>query len=594
MSSAGSKRVSELIDLQQWESAEKSLLAMLRVRPGDAEANAAMAYVLLKRREFARAEHFAERTMALLPHEPRALANLGAARLGLGKVDEAVSDLSRAVGLMPTDPLARTWLAFALQRAGRPGEALRVVREGLAFAPDAPLLRAQLGNALHLHGRADEAYSALLDAASLDPENDEVAISLASTSNYAPNATPEASTAHHTRLGDLIAAKFGLPATISGDPAIAQGHVGLGGATRPLRVGILSPDLRAHATAYFIEPFVRHADRSRVWIACYHTGRLTDDVSRRFERASSKWRHLFNCPYTEAARRIREDKLDVLLELAGLTEGNALPTLHLRAAPVQVTYIGYPSTTGIRTIDARIVDSITDPPGYEPRCVERLHRLDPVFLCYSPPEGTPEPSPVPSLAGAPVTFGSFSAFMKLHTGLLALWARVLHRVPGSRLMLKHSALSDESVARDVAERFVSFGISSDRLILEKPSDSSLAVLERYSMVDVALDTFPYNGTTTVCESLLMGVPLVTKVGTTSAGRVSESLLRCVGAGELVAQDDDGFVDLAARIATSASDLRRYRTTLRANLLASPLCDGAKFAERLTDALLAIASGARPA
>ncbi|MFO0081341.1 MAG: tetratricopeptide repeat protein [Phycisphaerales bacterium] len=586
MSSAGSKRVGELIDLQQWEAAEKALLASLRLKPGDVENTAAMAYVLLKRKDFVRAEHFAERTLAMLPGDPRALANLGAARLGVGKIDAAIADLQRAVEGLPEDPLARTWLAIALLRSGRASEALAVARRGLEFAPGHALLHAQLGSSLHMHGRADEAYDALRRAAELDPASDEIAMSLASTSNYAPNATPEAATAHHVRLGDLIAARHGMPATIAAD----VGEVRAG--ARPLRVGIISPDLRAHATAYFIEPFVTHADRSRVMIACYHTGRLADDVSRRFEKASSIWRHLHGRSFRDAAAMIRADRLDVLLELAGLTDGNALPALHVRAAPVQATYIGYPSTTGVRSVDVRLVDSITDPAGFEPRCVERLHRLDAPFLCYSPPAGVPEVAPVPSLAGAPITFGSFSAFMKIHTGLLAVWARVLHRVPGSRLMLKHVALSDDGVAADVRERMASLGITEDRLVLERPSDSSLDVLARYAAVDVSLDTFPYNGTTTVCESLLMGVPMVTKVGTTSAGRVSESLLRSVGVGELVARDDGEFVELAARLATDAAELRRYRSALRPMLLASPLCDGRGFAARLTDTLMVIAGVTR--
>jgi predicted O-linked N-acetylglucosamine transferase (SPINDLY family) len=249
---------------------------------------------------------------------------------------------------------------------------------------------------------------------------------------------------------------------------------------------------------------------------------------------------------------------------------------------VIVSAIGYPNTTGVPAVDWRVVDSITDPPGSEHLCTERLLRLDPCFLCYSPPQEAPEPA-LPE-ADAPITFGSFNNAAKIGPTSIELWARVLKAVPGSRLLLKSQTLSDAAGRARIEKRFAQAGIEASRLELVAYSKTRQEHLELYKRVHVALDTTPYNGTTTTCEALWMGVPVLTTLGDRHAARVSASLLHAAGHPELVAKDADAFVQLAASLAQDRARLATLRTNLRGELRASPLCDAPAYAARFHAAI----------
>jgi len=279
---------------------------------------------------------------------------------------------------------------------------------------------------------------------------------------------------------------------------------------------------------------------------------------------------------------IRERSIDVLIELSGHTEAGRLPALAGKPAPVIISAIGYPNTTGLPSVDWRVVDSITDPPGSEHLCTERLLRLDPCFLCYSPPSQAPEPAMPP--ADAPIMFGSFNNAAKIGPSSIELWARVLKAVPGSRLLLKSQTLSDAAGRARIERRFTEAGIDASRLELLAWSKTRQEHLELYARVHVALDTVPYNGTTTTCEALWMGVPTVTTLGDRHAARVSASLLHAAGHAELVAKDAEDFVRLSAALAQDRARLSTLRANLRAELRASPLCDAPAYAARFHAAI----------
>ncbi len=314
---------------------------------------------------------------------------------------------------------------------------------------------------------------------------------------------------------------------------------------RPLVIGVLSADLRTHSVAFFAEPLLRHVPSWATLKVFSLAATPNDQLTRRFQGLANQWIDAKAMDDVALNKAIRAQQIDVLIELQGHTGGNRLLALADKPAPVIITALGYPNTTGLPSIDWRLVDSITDPPGSESLCTERLLRLDPCFLCYSPPTDAPEPAlPPPS---APLTFGSFNALSKISAATIELWARVLAAVPDSRLLLKTHALSDPSARNNLMERLADAGISRDRVDVVPHTPTIREHLEVYSRIHVALDTTPYNGTTTTCEALWLGVPVVCLAGDRHASRVSASLLAAIGRPDLVARSKDDYVATARSI-----------------------------------------------
>jgi predicted O-linked N-acetylglucosamine transferase (SPINDLY family) len=344
-----------------------------------------------------------------------------------------------------------------------------------------------------------------------------------------------------------------------------------------LRIGFISPDLRGHSVAFFTEAILEHLDRWRFDVYVYRTGGETDAVTERLMTYPATWRDMRRMLPNDRLKGLLADRCHVLVEMSGLTLGNSLQLLSRRPAPVMVSYAGYPNTTGCRFIDARIVDTITDPPGSEAWHVERLIRIEPPFLCYRPPADAPGVSPRPE--GSTRTFGCFGFPGKYNARVLGLWAKVLEACPGSRLALKSQTFKDAGVPGLTRGLLARAGLDPARVDILEPTPGLAEHLATYAGVDVALDTYPYHGTTTTCEAMLMGVPTVTLVGGAHVSRVGLSLLSAVGLSDLCARTDEEFVRTAAALMQDAARRRSLRESLRAGLLASPLCDGPAFAAR---------------
>jgi predicted O-linked N-acetylglucosamine transferase (SPINDLY family) len=289
----------------------------------------------------------------------------------------------------------------------------------------------------------------------------------------------------------------------------------------------------------------------------------------------------------EVRRQICADGIDVLIDLAGHTEGTRLPALASKPAPVTASWLGYPGTTGLPTIDYRITDPLADPEGSERLHTERLIRLPQGFLCYRPPAEAPEVLPPPALAREGVTFGSFNRLAKVTPEVVKVWARILHALPRARLLVKDALLRNEDFRRDFAESFAREGVGPERLDLRAFMPGLADHLGAYGEVDVALDPFPYNGTTTTCEALWMGVPVVNLVGDRHAGRVGLSLLSRVGLDHLTASEIDSYVRIATVLAGDLPGLARLRGELRDRLRQSSLCDAPRFARAFEVALRAM-------
>jgi predicted O-linked N-acetylglucosamine transferase (SPINDLY family) len=336
--------------------------------------------------------------------------------------------------------------------------------------------------------------------------------------------------------------------------------------------------------AFFLEPLLEHLDRSRVRVTGVDvTGGTGDDVTQRLRQRCEAWRDLSLMSDHAAAAALRDDGYDIIIELAGYTAGSKIGAMAYAPAPIIVSYLGYPCSTGMPGITHRIVDSLTDPPGAEAFATETLVRLDPCFLCYRKPFDAPPPR-LERRSGEGVVFASFNAIMKIQPPTLDLWARVLAAVPESTLLLKFRGLDSPRAKERLTQALADRGVDQRRLEIVDHHENHAQHLRLYERVDIALDTFPYHGTTTTCDALAMGVPVITRVGETHAARVGLSLLSAVGLSDLAASDDEAYVDAAQRLARSPTRLAELRATLPERLAGSPLCDEKAYALRFMQAL----------
>jgi predicted O-linked N-acetylglucosamine transferase (SPINDLY family) len=561
-----------LLELQQPVAAEHAARRALANAPDHAVALANLGAALLAQGRLADSQA-ALRAAAATGHCSVALLrNAGQAHLAAGDAGAARDAFRRALAIDSADLECRRGLAFALARLREISEAESLLVDYVARRPQPSNAHFMLGHLRVLAGRQEEGRE-LLRAGALRPD---APAAEASTYlfdlNYMPDITPVARRAAH-EAWDLRFAQglASAPVRRDRDPQ------------RPLRVGVLSPDLRAHAVSFFLRPLLSGLDAAELEVIAYANVARPDIVTEELRQLVAGWRDIRPCSDDEAAQTVRADRIDVLIDLAGHTADNRLLVLARRPAPVQVGYLGYPATTGMAAIDARIVDRWTDPEGAEAHASERLLRLDRCFLAYAP-TAYPEVVAPPFRRNGNVTFGSFNNLAKLNSRVIELWSRVLHAVDGSKLVLKHDATGDAGIQQHLAGLFARHGIGEDRLRFLSRTPDLVSHLAAYAEVDVALDPFPYNGTTTTCEALWMGVPVVTLTGDHHAARVGTSLLTAVGFAPGIAADADDYVRTCVQLARAPSMLDALRTLLRPEMAASPLCDGVGLAEAFTGAL----------
>ena len=351
--------------------------------------------------------------------------------------------------------------------------------------------------------------------------------------------------------------------------------------SRKLRIGYISPDFRLHAAAYFFMPLVRDFDAASFEVTCYARGKR-DRVTSLFRQKGVRWKDISRLSARDAARLIERDGIDILVDLAGHTQGSGLPVLARRPAPVQLTAIGYMATTGLRAVDYFLSDIYCSPWDMGARGFsEKVLRMPHSHLCYAPvlrdmPKSGGE---APFVRNGCITFGSFNNFSKVSDDMLALWRGVLERMKGARLVVKSKICSIAAGRKIVKERLQRFGIPLAQVELRPYSPD---YLEQYADIDIALDTFPYTGGVTTCEALYMGVPVITKAGGTHGSRFSTSLLENAGLSQLVARGDMEYVRKAVELADSPDILRRLHRDLRAHVEASPLMDAKGYMKDLED------------
>jgi len=581
--------------LRQQQGRPREALARLTKacasRPLSAPTTMCLGVVLGALGRHADAEKTLRRAAALDPRSAETRANLGAQYLAMGRLPEAVAGFRQSIELKPDYASGWTGLGSALHCSGRGAEAIICHTRALEIDPGqarARFARAQAWQACHGVDEALADFDAHLER---QPGHLEARSFRLFMLNYRSEVTREELLAEHLAYGRAVEAE--LPAAPA--PAPAPPPRDAAGGRRPgpaprLKLGFLSPDFRTHSVAFFIEPLLSHLDRSQFEVTLYHDHFCVDAVSERLRQGADRWRHLAGMAPAVAEEVIRGDAPDILVDLAGHTGFNRLPIFARRLAPVQATYLGYPNTTGLRAMDYRLTDEVADPAGEADSLhTEELVRFSPVAWAYSPPAEAPvlpewDPSTGSARSarpGRPIVFGSFNALSKLSAATLALWRDLLAAVPDSRLLLKSASEASAGWSR----RLTDAGLTPDRVTLLAPAADLAGHLAAYAQVDVALDPTPYNGTTTTCEALWMGVPVVALAGDRHAARVGASLLTAIGHPEWIARTAAEYIRIAAAVAADHSGENRG-ASLREQMRRSPLLDHRAQAARFGAALRA--------
>ena len=508
------------------------------------------------------------RALQIAPNYVKAHNNLGTALKDHGWLHEAVASCRKALQIRPDYPEAWINLGAALAELGQRDEAIEVYRRALEMNPNLPEAHNNLANALKDLGELNGAFAAYRRALEIKPDDAPAHSNLIFALHFDPGQDARTIAEEHARWNRQFSEpikQFIPPRANNRDPE------------RRLRVGYVSADFWDHPVGRFVLPLFERHDRERIEILCYSGSARSDGMTERLRALAGEWRSTIGVADAQSAEMIREDRVDILVDLALHTAGNRLPVFARQPAPVQVAWLGYPGSTGLPAIGYRLTDGWVEPVGGEAAwSAEERVRLPDCWCCYRPAGEYPEINALPALASGGVTFGSLNKFAKINEGVLALWARVLESVKGSRLVMR----CPEGRTRErVRAFFGARGIAQERVELVGFL-SRWEHLRLYQRIDIGLDPFPYNGTTTTCDALWMGAPVLTLTGKMPASRTGLSLLSSVALGELAASSEEGYAQVAAELAGDLPRLAELRATLRARMQASPLMDAPRFARNV--------------
>ncbi|MFA6012760.1 MAG: tetratricopeptide repeat protein [Desulfobacteraceae bacterium] len=555
---------------------------------------------------YPKAEETYKQIIRMEPRHSNALNLLGTICLERGEYDNALDLIRKAVKAYPMGAMFHNNLGNVFRKMGMVQDAEKAYREALRVAPDNVAANNNLGIVLHEQGdmegaigyyekahRHDPGFSpafynlgrvfceqgrietsiwAYREALKINIGSHDAYSNLLYTLHFSDNVTPEQIFDEHRVWAKSFAETY-YPTK----PVYANNT----DKVRRLRIGYVSPDFRTHSVAFFFENVISYHDRNQVEVFCYSSTEKPDDLTRHFKELADGWRDISCLSDDEAASMIKKDQIDILVDLAGHTRGSRILIFARKPAPVQVTWLGYPDTTGLDTMDYRLTDAIADPPGLTDHLsTEKLVRLDGGFLCYRPSGESYPISPSPFIAAGAVTFGSFNNNSKISESVISVWAQIMKKTPGSRLKLKSRSFADFGTRRYILERFDHYGIPAERIWFEGYKVSMKEHFLLYGTVDIALDTFPYNGTTTTCEALWMGVPVIVLKGTTHASRVGSSLLHQVGLDDFVASSEEEYIEKAVALSKDTNLLTGLRLIMRERLSGSNLFNSIVFSSKI--------------
>jgi predicted O-linked N-acetylglucosamine transferase (SPINDLY family) len=553
------------------QQAEQVYLQILQADPNQVDALNLLGVIAGQTGRTALAIDYLRAAVRLKPDFAAAYNNLGNAFINLGKLSDAAACFRQAVRVKPDDAMALNNLGHALRDQGELDEAVACLQESVRLRPD-PEAYINLGNAFQDEGRLDAAITAFRAALKLKPDAAHIDSNVVFVTHYLPTYDSAAilkecqrwNQQHAERLREFI-----------------RPHANLPHPERRLRVGYVSPDFRDHVDSFFTVPLLSRHDHRQFEIFCYADVAQPDALTERLRGYADVWRSTVGLSDDQLADMIRGDRIDVLVDLKLHSAHNRLLVFARKPAPIQVTWLGYPGTTGLSTMDYRLTDPYLDPPGLlDAFYSEESIRLPDTYWCYDPRADQTQVNALPAHEKGFVTFGCLNNFCKVNDGCLALWAEVLHTVPRARLVL---LVPRGQPRTHVIARFEQAGIAAERLDFAD-RQPRLEYLKAYHRIDVGLDPLPCNGGTTTLDALWMGVPTVTLLGKTVVGRAGYSQLCNLGLEELAAKTQEQYVALAARLAADLPRLQELRSTMRQRMLQSPLLDADRFARNMEHAL----------
>lgn len=450
--------------------------------------------------------------------------------------------------------------------------ASELISRAISITNTVPNFYNSLGNALRGQGKLSEAIVQYRQALSIDPTYATAQSNILVTLNCVSDCDRATIFAEHRHFNELQAQP--LAASI-------QPHTNDRTVTRRLKIGYVSPDFYQHSVAYFIEPVLAHHDADQFEVFGYYNNIKNDPTTKRLQCAVAHWFPCASLTDEALAEKIRQDGIDILVDLTGHNNKNRLLVFARKPAPVQVSYLGYSNTTGLTTIDYRLTDNWVEPVGAaDELSSEKLVRLPDSYFCYQPPQESPAVNTLPALKNGYITFGSFNNHGKISPDILAVWVSILQTLPTAKLLVKSKSLYDAPTRQALRRYFTECGIESGRLIVADYTVTTEAHLSMYHQVDIALDTYPYNGATTTCEALWMGVPVVTLSGDKHISRMGLSILSTVKLGELIAKTTTEYVDICVKLANDTALLQKVREGLREDMQESPLLDVATFTRHI--------------
>lgn len=552
----------------------------IRLKPGSADLYISLSQAFTGLKDFESSEKTLKKALSVVPDSATVFNSLGNLYMFKDDLKVAKDYYCSALKIKPDLADAHYRLGIIMRKWCMLDEADICFKNALRFNPGDSSILTDYGECCLSKGEFETATQVFQEILKRDPSDVAAADNLLLCLNYDPFCSNEHIFSMHRSLTRRSAFSEGNRVRI----AVKQNLAKL------LRIGYLSSDFCKHPSATVLLPVFRHHNKEHFQVYAYSHTIHADEVTSSFKDLAYRWRNIETLDDRNVCELVRNDKIDILVDCTGHMSGNRLGVFALRSAPIQISAIGYPNTTGLQSMDYRISDDIADPPGEKSFFTEELLHLSSGFCCYEPLSELPEISSLPGNGSGEITFGSTHTLARLNQQVVRLWSDVLRAVPDSRLLIFRNTLCQSAIKR-MQSWFVGFGVDADRITFQNmvPTDGHLSV---YTAIDITLDTFPWSGHVTACESLLMGVPVISLKGNRFAGRMVSSILSRVGLPELIAQTEADYINIASKLACSLKRLSEYRMTLRKQVLDSQLCDCKEFVVCLEESYRSLVRGKR--
>ncbi len=502
-------------------------------------------------------------------------SNLGAALQAQGRHDLAVENYQAAIALKADYVDAYNNLGAALQEQGKLAESIKAFQKALALNPNDASAQNNMGNALLSQGSLKEALGCYRSSLSLNVDNLSTHSNLLLALSYYPQCTP-AQYLEEARV-------FGKKVLAIARPYMVWPAFLADRAEKKLRVGFVSGDFKIHPVGYFLENILKYLNPSRLELVAYSTELKEDELTTRIRPYFKAWHIISGLSDGLVAQKIYNDGIDILVDLSGHTSKNRLAVFAWKAAPVQVSWLGFFASTGVPGIDFLLTDSISVPEDQRHYFSEKFYYLPETRLCFTPPDSDLMPGLLPVKQNNYITFGCFQNLSKINNAVIKVWGEIFKALPMAKLILRNKQMSCLEEKANLLQRLSLAGVSREQIeiggLLTRES-----YLATYADIDIMLDTFPYPGGTTTCEALWMGVPTLTLSGNTLLGRQGASLLNCVGLQDWIAQDEEEYITKAIQHSANIALLSALRENLRTQILETALFDASRFAKQFEDAM----------